>query len=69
MKNQPKAKVRRIPTLAGDGVGRACVEDQGGSSNKYRFIRNLDRGVIRQFEIKTVSEKSLLLCQFICNFR
>lgn len=70
MKNQPKAKVRRIPALAGDGgEGRACVEDQGGSSNKYRFIRNLDRGVIRQFEIKTVSEKSLLLCQFICNFR
>lgn len=47
---------------------RACVEDQGGSSNQYRFIRNLDRGVIWQFEIKTVSEKSMLLCQFICNF-
>lgn len=37
MKNQPKAKVRRIPALAGaGGEGSACVEDQGGggSSNK-----------------------------------
>lgn len=35
MKNQPKAKVRRIPALAGGGgEGKACVEDQGGSSNK-----------------------------------
>lgn len=31
MKNQPKAKVRRIPALAGaGGEGSACVEDQGG---------------------------------------
>ena len=35
MKNQPKAKVRRIAALGwAGGEGSACVEDQGGSSNK-----------------------------------
>lgn len=55
MKNQPKAKISRIPTLARHGGrGRACVEDQDGSSNKEKnhFIRNLDREVIQQFDIK-----------------
>lgn len=49
------------------GQGGACMEDKDGFNNKekYHFKRNLDRGIIQQFEIKRLGKITAALSTYL----